>query len=697
MRRAGIYLFYDAEGVVGSYIDYFLKELKTVVDYLVVVVNGKLTQEGRKKFAALADDFFVRENSGFDAWAYKTAIEYIGWDTLKKFDELVIANYTIYGPVFPFADIFKEMECSTCDFWGMFTNYEDRNMKSFFGVPLKWGYKPESLASNFCVYKSSVLHSYEFYTHWKTLPPIKNYYESSVFHEWALTKMLADAGFTYRVVDHSKFQRKCPSPTVYAAYELLADYHVPVIRKKVFYDPNGTLDYCTDIPRKIMQYLAEHTDYNCDLIWEDLLRTVNQYDLKNWFNWNTILPDDFSYASFHRSKVAVIFHNYYPDIMGKYIHNIASFPDGTDFYFTTDTEEKRKLMQTLTEPLKERFSMEFRLVENRGRDVSALLVGCRDVIVEGRYDLICFMHDKKGIGNSSAGKYSCVGDSFSDCCFENVAASSDYVHNVISLFEQNSRLGIAVPPPPRNANYYKVIGGSWAAKENYIKSEQLLRELDISVPMDEKKPPVAPYGSVFWFRPDSLLPLFKKMWEYDDFEAEPMKSDGTISNAIERSHSLIAQGMGYYPTVIMSTRYAEQEVTRMTEIAHTYIDFTLQSIGPKSILKTATNQFAQMLQRKGLNSTTVFSPGTKSSESINCAQDKKRGPLKKIMRAICPIGLWNLMRRIKCLLRGGVYKEPKVQRSGFKTFIRACMPRFLWDQLRKSKCRENGWVFVPED
>lgn len=690
MRRVGIYFFYDKEGIVDGYVPYFINGLHKVVDYLIVVINGRLNVEGRKTLTACADDLFVRENVGFDAWAYKEAIEYIGWDELKKFDELVLTNNTIYGPIFPFEETFRRLDEIDCDFWGMSTNHEDKNLKSWFGVPLEWGYKPESITSNFCVYKSSVLHSYEFYMHWKTMPQINNYFESCVYHEMAITKALADAGFIYLTVDQADFRTVCPSPTVYGAFDMIARYKVPIIRKKAFYDPNGSLDYCTDVPRKIMSYLAEHTDYDCDLIWDNLLRTVNQYDLKNWFNWNTILPMDYSCRESSHTKVAVIFHSYYIDILEKYLHNIESFPDGSDFYFTTDTVEKREALMAQMAPYEGRFQIEFRLVENRGRDVSALLVACRDVVLEGNYDLICFMHDKKGIGDIATSKYSCIGDAFSDCCFENIAPTSNYVNNVIELFEKNPRLGIAVPPPPMYANYYKVIGGGWAAKETYLKAEQLLRELNLPVPMDDKKPPVAPYGSVFWFRPDALLPLFKKQWKYDDFDREPMQSDSTILSAIERLHSLIAQGMGYYPMVIMSSRYAEQEVTQMTEIAHAYVNFTLQYVGSKPSLKSATTQFAQILHKIV---TTPSKTTPVSVTNVAVVPPKVRSPLKRFVWWVCPIGVWNILRKYKCRKMGWIYVDEDKMKPRGKKIIKACFPRGLWNGLRRLKCVVTGGVY----
>jgi lipopolysaccharide biosynthesis protein len=688
MRRVGIYLFYDANGIVDDYVDCSLKELNSVVDYLLVVVNGTLTPEGRKKFSRLASDFFVRENTGYDVTGFKKGIEYIGWDTLKQFDELVITNSSLYGPIYPFQSLFDEMSSDDCDFWGMHTNYKDTTVTSFFGIPLKWGYKPEYISSSFQVFKKQVIQSYEFKQHWENLPVIKDYFEAVVYHEMAITKNLSDAGFTWKTVDREEFYDKCPSPTIYGAYEMISQYNIPMIRKKAFYDPNGTIDYCMDGPRRILQYIKENTNYDISLIWKNLLRTVNLYDLKNWFNLNYIVPDNYAFQSKGNCKIAVVFHSYYKNYLSKYIKNIESFPVGTHIYFTTDTEEKILALKEQMQSMEEKFVIHYCLIENRGRDVSALLVGAKEVILNGNYDLICFMHDKKGIGNSSYGKYSYVGDYYSNCCFENIAPTEQYVLNIIGLFEQNPNLGMLMPPPPRYANYYQAIGGTWT--NNYSATCRLLSEMNIKVPIASNKPPMAPYGSVFWFRPDALLPLFEKNWKYTDFEEEPMKSDGTVSHAIERSYGFVAQSQGYYSAIVMNPVYASQELTQMTDIAQQFVKITLQQVGPMPMFKQAATCFAQKLA--------VIKPTNSRRVVSSLPQVKKsRSPVKTMIRGICPIGLWNLFRRTKCVILGEVYVEPSVKRTPLKAFVRACMPRALWDMLRRAKCRENGWVFVPED
>ncbi len=684
MKRAGIYVFYDKNGVVDGYVPYFIQQLHKVADYILVVVNGTLTPEGRQRLQGCSDDLFVRPNEGYDSWGYKEGIEFIGWDRLREYDQLVIANSSIYGPIYPFEELFEKMDAEDCDCWGMTAAEEKRNVKKWFGVPLKWGYKPWSVPSNFHVYKNQVLHSYEFFRFWEELRPIRNYFEACVYMEFTLVQGLKDAGFKWSTVYQGGLEKEYPAPTIYGAYDLITKYNLPIIRKKAFYDPGSPLDFCRDYPNQILRYLAQHTEYDPDLIFENVLHSVNLYDLKNWFNWNCILPTDTPCGISGEQRIACIFHAYDTEIMEQYFHNIASFPDGTDFYITTDTEEKQELLHQMLLQFAERFHFEYRLVENRGRDVSAFLVGCRDVVLSGGYDVICFMHDKKGLGASV--QWRCLGRTYSDICFENIAPTPAYVAQVLALFKKEPRLGICVPPAPKNGKLYEAIGGSWMVPENYTKTEKLLRELDINVPIDAKKPPVAPYGSVFWFRPEAVRPLFEREWTYEDFVLEPMPNDGTISHAIERSYGFIAQQRGYYSLIIMSTSYAEEELTRMTAIAQTHVDMTKRYLGRgKAMLCEADKQMEQLLKK-----------AQRASALSPVRERPQRGFLKSFIRAICPIGLWNLIRRTRCWLVHGVYQEPRVRRGTLKSFVRACCPRFLWDLLRRLKCWRSGWVFVED-
>ena len=100
-RRLGIFFFYDGDGVVDSYVEAMLADMVKNLSELTVVVNGDLSSKSYARLARFTDKIILRENVGLDVWAYKTAMESYGWERLAEFDEVVLFNATIMGPVYP--------------------------------------------------------------------------------------------------------------------------------------------------------------------------------------------------------------------------------------------------------------------------------------------------------------------------------------------------------------------------------------------------------------------------------------------------------------------------------------------------------------------------------------------------------------------------------------------------------------------
>jgi rhamnosyltransferase len=71
IKRLAIYFFYDKDGIVDDYVLYVLRDLMEDISSLMVVCNGKLTQQGREKLESITPRVLVREDKGFDVWAYK--------------------------------------------------------------------------------------------------------------------------------------------------------------------------------------------------------------------------------------------------------------------------------------------------------------------------------------------------------------------------------------------------------------------------------------------------------------------------------------------------------------------------------------------------------------------------------------------------------------------------------------------------
>ena len=97
-KRLAIYCFYDKDGIVDDYVVFFLRALRKTVSRICCVVNGRLTENGRKALLSCTDELTERENTGFDAWAY--AFFANGRiDELREYDELVLCNNSFFGPL----------------------------------------------------------------------------------------------------------------------------------------------------------------------------------------------------------------------------------------------------------------------------------------------------------------------------------------------------------------------------------------------------------------------------------------------------------------------------------------------------------------------------------------------------------------------------------------------------------------------
>lgn len=162
-----------------------------------------------------------------------------------------------------------------------------------------------------------------------------------------------------------------------------------------------------------------------------------------------------------------------------------------------------------------------------------------------------------------------IGEQFGYHCFENTLATSGYVNGIIKLFEEEERLGLLTPPTPHHGPYFKIIGNEWT--ENFNNTVKKAKQWKLSVPIEEDKPTVAPFGTCFWFRTKALEGAYELKLGYDDFSPEPIgANDGDIMHVIERLYPVFAQEKGYYSAWVMTKRYASAEITNLYHYLRDY-------------------------------------------------------------------------------------------------------------------------------
>ncbi|SEI47979.1 rhamnosyltransferase [Lachnospiraceae bacterium A10] len=557
-NRHVIYLFYDRDGIVDEYILYMLSELKKCVRGITVVCNGVIPEAEKQKLEKYVDEVYERENKGFDVWAYKSTLEHIGWEKLATYDEVILMNYTIMGPVYPLQEMFDEMDARDLDYWGPTISHKT-DFDPFGKVP--YGYLPDHIQTHFLAIRRSLLMSKEFMKYWKNMPMINNYTDSVGKHEAVFTKHFEDLGFKWDVYANSEEYRDYTyQPVLVTALEMIRDQRLPFFKRRSFMQNYEIVmdETVGQAAYQLMEYIDKHTNYDVNLIWDNLLRVENMADLKKNLQLNYVIPSD-SYLNpengkeHKNKKIALIMHMYFEDLISECLYYAKSMPEYADIYITTNTEQKKKKIEEAFSVLPNK--VDVRLSPNRGRDVGPFLVESRDYIYD--YDYICHTHDKK-VGQLKPGS---VGASFSHRCFENVLRSREMVENVIETFENNPRMGIIMPPPPNHSEYFFTLGLEWGM--NFGVTKDLAEELGIHVNMDEKKEPIAPLGSVFWARTDALRKIFDRPWTYEDFPEEPVADDGTILHAVERMYNFSAQACGYYAGWLFSDYGAKLELTNL--------------------------------------------------------------------------------------------------------------------------------------
>lgn len=580
--RAGIYFFYDDDGIVDDYIPYFLNDLQKNLSYLMIICNGKLSRSGRKTLELYADEVIVRENIGLDVWAYKSAFQHMGWDKLSEYDEIVICNSTLMGPVYPFKDVFDEMAQRDIDFWGI-TKHGSLPFDPFHCNP--YGYLPEHIQSHFMAFRKKLIMSQEFQMYWDNMEMINSYSESIGRFETAFTKLFADKGFGWDTyIKPDALDELCEFPLIFYPRQMLETYKCPIFKRRSFFQEyDYILSRTTGQPaRELYAYLENSGRYDTNLIWDNILRTCNQEDIVRLMHLNYILSTTAETSNIKKilktKRVALVMHLYFLDLLPSSYHYASSMPEEADIYITTNTQEKQEKIEKYFSEIRCN-KLEVRVIENRGRDVSSILVGVKDVIHQ--YDYVCFVHDKKAAQIKPAS----VGESFAYKCLENTLQNRTFVANVLETFEQHPRLGLLSPPIPNHADYYPILGNEWSA--NYQITKDLAMRLGIKVSITDDKVPVAPYGTCFWFRPKAFHILYDYDWDYSDFPEEPNNTDHTILHAIERIYPYAVQQAGFYPAVLMADTFAAIEHTNLQyytrQITRTMTKYGLCNYQPKML------------------------------------------------------------------------------------------------------------------
>ncbi|MCR4655908.1 MAG: rhamnan synthesis F family protein [Lachnospiraceae bacterium] len=266
-KRLGVFVIYDANGIIDEYIPYLLSDIIQNLDRLVIVCNGSIDDSGMEVLSKYSNEIIIRENEGFDGGAYKYVLtEYIRRNNADEFDDIVLFNDTFYGPFYPFSEVFSYMDDKSCDFWGLsmhgcFYAYNQINSKH--------------VQSFFLVIRHSVTASDSFWDFWKEMQTATNIDKAVINYEISLSKNLIEAGF----VPGAYLQMECyltDNPERNMDYcqlkagECIAGHGFPILKRKSFLNQEGIED--NHELKTAIRYIYNTYDYPIDYIFSSLFR-----------------------------------------------------------------------------------------------------------------------------------------------------------------------------------------------------------------------------------------------------------------------------------------------------------------------------------------------------------------------------------------------------------------------------------------
>ncbi len=591
MRRLFIYLTYDRQNIIDDYIGYFLRSVRPIAGTVAVVCNMPRIEKGLYNLTDHADHIFYRENVGLDAGGFKDALcNLIGWDELRRYDELILANDSFYGPFDDITGIFAEMESRHLDFWGLM-----QRGAGAYGVT---GRDPEHILSFFYVFQAPMLHSREFQSYWEDMPYYSDYMTVVKQYERQLTKYFSDLGYTWGTYadtqpNETENLRNQFFQCDYLSYEMIRKRNFPFLKRKQL--TYNTLYYQTQENLfSSIDYIDKYTDYDVELIWKNLIRTQNHTELQRSLGLQYVLGGR---GEKHRTHVILCVRARWMNAAEEVCEYLGRIKGACDILIAADQADIMVYYQ----------KQGFTVTMSVQSDAEIL-----QMINTEKYQYICLLHDTDLSSDQLPG---CTGKSYFFNVWENLARDAAYVEEVVSLLDTKPYLGMLMHPAPIFSMWLGKLGLGWENRYEEVKG--WIGKLGLQAVTDEEIPPVHITGN-FWIRA-SVIDSFR---ERVDIQSE---GDVVPQDIYPYLWSYIVQDSGHLTGIIESTFYASMNETNYHYYLKTLMGWLVEKYGLYSNLleykELISVSMAAERCRQKYKKWYVYGTGEVAKRCIECIRD----------------------------------------------------------------------------
>lgn len=544
-KRILFYHHYDADSRIADYVLHFLQAFSDYGIDISFSSNAALPEAETKKLDGLTEKILLRDNRGYDFAAWRDQLQAFGRDALSGYDQIILANSTVYGPLFSLDEIFMSVERADCDFWAPTLHTASH------GIPKHL--QPYVLVVNQKLHQSD--------TFWQFWLEIRDDYKDAWDVIWRaeihLTSSFARAGFKFAAGVELEDNREIRQLGHYEPYVMHAAAHLIKTHRLSFVKVKAFCHYQARAMHQtphIFDALAQrHSAYPIDKI----IRHQREVSPLSWHknlpgtmvgsvNGSDWQEDDFISLKnrLDNKPIGIFVHLFYIENFGEIIAHLKKMPFNFDLNVTTPFEEiKTWLEANARSSLPLLSALDVRLINNRGRDIAPWIIEFRDKHLD--YDLALKLHVKKHPQQPLV-----FSQLWNDFMFENLMGSRSHIAETVQAFLDDPSCGMAFPtyPPFYNLIYPHGYAGS---RKDQDWRRKILDDLSCQVP-EETAQPIFSAGGMCWYRPKALRRMFESAYDWNDFPAEPFPLSGTIGHGFERAIPYIAQAEGYNYRILMT-------------------------------------------------------------------------------------------------------------------------------------------------
>lgn len=426
-KRLGIININSDKEALGSATLYFIKCVAGIVEKLCIVISGEAEDTVRKQLENINEVVYFGKNCKYDSEAYKYALEdVLGWKEVQKYDELLLMNDSCFGPIYPFEEMFRDMEEKECDFWGITEQPEIKR-----GKYTETTY-PRHIQSYFLVIRQRMLKSQEFVKYWNAIRLAERF-------ELTFTKYFEKYGYVSQAyVDAGAFCDSLEEIQEYIyfdSYRLIKNYRCPLLKKQVFlFSERDILSAnAGETARRTLEYITRHTAYDADLIWECLIKECDLHELRSVLHLTYICSKEISLSTHIKMTNAAVLllasSELMVEIFNKYMEDMEG--EITPYIFLLEGTNNSAVEELYT-----------KLID--------------------KYEYLCVINERWEATKADEKEL------YIQSLLENAIASRVYVQNVLHLFRENKRLGVLSLPKPYLGNLFvegfdnSLINGFWA-------------------------------------------------------------------------------------------------------------------------------------------------------------------------------------------------------------------------------------------